>query len=131
MNRTAVNPWDWSTKVGYNQAEIIENTKRQVICSGQTSVDANGNPMHEGDMRAQIALALDNLEAVLAAADMTLANIIKLGVFTTDVDTAMRNFDLLGARFGAVGVSPPMTLLGVSALAMPPLMFEIEAMAAE
>ena len=52
MKRTAVNPWSWSLNVGYNQAEIIEGAKRQLICAGQTSVDAEGNPQHPGDMRS-------------------------------------------------------------------------------
>ena len=86
MKRIAVNPWDWSLNFGYNQAEIITGTTRQLFCAGQTSVDANGAPQHANDMRSQIALALDNLEAVLAQADMDLSNVIRLGVFATDVD---------------------------------------------
>jgi hypothetical protein len=54
MEREAVNPWDWSLKIGFNQAEIIEGQRRQLICSGQTSMDADGNPRHPGDMRAQV-----------------------------------------------------------------------------
>lgn len=130
MQRTPVNPWGWSLKLGYNQAEIIVDTTRQVICAGQTAVDGLGNPQHPGDMRGQISLALDNLEAVLAGADMTLSNIIRLGVFATDVDEALTNFDLLGMRFGRVQCAPPMTLLGVTRLAIPGLLFEIEATAA-
>jgi enamine deaminase RidA (YjgF/YER057c/UK114 family) len=130
MKRTPVNPWDWSLKLGYNQGEVIEGTRRQLICAGQTSVDAEGKPQHAGDMRAQIALSLDNLEAVLAGAGMELQNVIRLGIFTTDTDEALKNFDLLGMRFGPVQTAPPMTLLGVSRLALPPLMFEIEATAA-
>jgi enamine deaminase RidA (YjgF/YER057c/UK114 family) len=80
MERTAVNPWDWSIKLGYNQAEIIDGATRQVICAGQTSVDGEGNPQHPGDMRAQISLALENLETVLKHAGMDLSNVIKLGV---------------------------------------------------
>ena len=130
MERVAVNPWDWSLPLGYHQAEVITGATRQVICAGQTAVDAAGLPQHPGDMRGQIALALDNLEAVLAGADMTLANVIRLGVFATDVEAALRNFDLLGARFGPHRVAPPMTLIGVARLAMPGLLFEIEATAA-
>ena len=130
MQRTPVNPWDWSLKLGYNQAEIIAGTLRQVICAGQTAVDGAGNPQHPGDMRGQISLALDNLEAVLAGADMTLSNIIRLGVYATDVDEALKNFDLLGMRFGRAQCAPPMTLLGVTRLAIPGLLFEIEATAA-
>ena len=129
MQRTAINPWAWSLNLGYNQAESIEGGKRQLICAGQTSVDGNGNPMHGGDMRSQIALALDNLEAVLTAAEMTLANVVRLGVYSTNVDESLKNFDLMGMRFGPYNVAPPMTLLGVNRLALPPLMFEIDATA--
>lgn len=130
MKRTPVNPWDWSLKLGYNQAEIITDTSRQLICAGQTAVDGAGNPQHPGDMRGQISLALDNLEAVLAGADMNLSNIIRLGIFTTKMDEALKNFDLLGMRFGPLQCAPPMSLLGVTQLAIPGLLFEIEATAA-
>lgn len=130
MKRTAVNPWDWSIKLGYNQAEVIEGAARQVICAGQTAVDSDGSPQHPDDMRAQISLALNNLEAVLKGAGMDLSNVVKLGIYATDVDEALKNFDLLGMRFGSHGVAPPMTLLGVTRLAIPGLLFEIEAVAA-
>ncbi len=130
MKRIPVNPWDWSLKFGYNQAEIIADTSRQLICAGQTAVDSAGNPQHPDDMRGQISLTLDNLEAVLAGADMNLSNIIRLGIFTTDVDEALKNFDLLGMRFGPIQCAPPMSLLGVTRLAIPGLLFEIEATAA-
>ena len=129
MQRTPVNPWTWSLNLGYHQAELVEGARRQLVCAGQTSVDAEGNPQHPDDMRSQIALTLDNLEAVLTAADMGLDNIARLSIFTTDVDAAMQHFDLLGARFGPLNASPPMTLIGVTRLALPPLMFEIEATA--
>ena len=130
MKRTAVNPWDWSLKLGYNQAEIIKGSSRRLICAGQTAVDGEGNPQHPGDMRGQISLALDNLEAVLAAANMGFGDIVRLGVYATNVDEALENFDLLGMRFGPLECAPPMTLLGVTQLAIPSLMFEIEATAA-
>lgn len=129
MQRTAVNPWDWSLRLGYNQAEIVDGDTRQLICAGQAAVDAEGNPQHPGDMRGQIGLALDNLETVLTAAEMGLGNVVRLGVFATDVDEALANFDLLGMRFGPTGTAPPMTLLGVNRLAIPGLLFEIEALA--
>ncbi|TMV09122.1 RidA family protein [Ruegeria sediminis] len=130
MKRTAVNPWDWSIKLGYNQAEMIEGAARQVICAGQTAVDGEGTPQDPGDMRAQISLALDNLEAVLKGAGLDLSNVVKLGIYATDVDEALKNFDLIGIRFDPYRVIPPMTLLGVTRLAIPGLLFEIEATAA-
>jgi len=70
MKRTAVNPWEWSIKLG----EIIDGATRQVICAGQTAVDGEDNPQHPGDMRVQISLALDNLETILSRAGMNLNN---------------------------------------------------------
>ena len=117
MERTAVNPWDWSIKLGYHQAEVIEGATRQLICAGQTAVDGAGAPQHPDDMRGQISLALDNLEAVLAGAGLDLSHVVKLGIYATDVDAALANFDLMGRRFGPHQVAPPMTLLGVTRLA--------------
>ncbi|MGR3511531.1 MAG: RidA family protein [Paracoccaceae bacterium] len=130
MERDAVNPWHWSLKLGYHQAEVITGAQRKVVCAGQTAVDENGAPQFPGDMRGQIGLALDNLEAVLKAAGMGLQDVTRLGIYATDVDAALQNFDLLGMRFGPLNAAPPMTLLGVTRLAIPELLFEIEATAA-
>jgi enamine deaminase RidA (YjgF/YER057c/UK114 family) len=59
-----INPWPWSLKLGFDQAQVVEDHQRQLVCSGQDAVDADGNPQHPGDMAAQLELALDNLEAV-------------------------------------------------------------------
>ncbi|WP_419943661.1 RidA family protein [Candidatus Poriferisodalis sp.] len=131
MKRTPVNPWPWSLNFGFNQAEIIEGASRQLVCSGQTSVDADGKPQHAGDMRSQMTLALDNLEAVVNAADMDLTNITRLTVYVTDMDEALKNFGAFGERFGPLGATPPMTLIGATQLAFPGLMIEIEAIAAD
>jgi enamine deaminase RidA (YjgF/YER057c/UK114 family) len=132
MERTAVNPWDWSLAFGFNQGEIIQGQSRTLVCAGQTSVDATGAPQHAGDMAAQVGLALDNLEAVLAGAGMTLANLVRLNFYTTDVDAFIASSpDILGPRLGAAGAMPPGTLLGVARLAFPELMIEMEATAAD
>jgi enamine deaminase RidA (YjgF/YER057c/UK114 family) len=60
-----------------------------------------------------------------------LGNITGMTVYATDVDAALANFDLLGMRFGPIGAAPPMTLVGVSRLAIPPLMIEITVTAAD
>jgi enamine deaminase RidA (YjgF/YER057c/UK114 family) len=114
MQRTAINPWSWSTKLGFDQAQLIEGHQRQLVCSGQDAVDADGNPQHPGDMAAQLELALDNLEAVLAGADMTLANVVRLNVYTTDLDEYLKHFASVNDRFGNNRYAT--TVLGVAQL---------------
>ena len=48
----------------------------------------------------------------------------------TEQDT-MKNYDVIGARFGSAQIAPPTTILGVTQLAIGPLMFEIEVTAAD
>jgi enamine deaminase RidA (YjgF/YER057c/UK114 family) len=129
MERTPVNPWPWSLEFGFSQGELVEGNTRTLFCSGQTSADAEGRPQHAGEMAAQIGLALDNLEAVLAGAGMTLSNVVRLNFYTTDVDAFLQSGGVLGERLGAAGITPPGTLLGVARLAFPELMIEMEATA--
>jgi enamine deaminase RidA (YjgF/YER057c/UK114 family) len=57
--------------------------------SGQTSNAADGSPMHAGDIVAQFRLAWSNLKDALAAAGMDPTNIVRLIMYTTDVDGFM------------------------------------------
>jgi enamine deaminase RidA (YjgF/YER057c/UK114 family) len=116
MNRMPINPWPWSIQLGFDQAQLIEAHRRQLVCSGQDAVDADGNPQHPGDMAAQLELALDNLEAVLSAADMTLANVVRLNVYTTDLDEYLKHFARLTNRFANSDGRFATSLLGVAQL---------------
>jgi enamine deaminase RidA (YjgF/YER057c/UK114 family) len=127
MERTAVNPWSWPVKLGFDQAQLVEGHRRELICSAQDAVDANGEAQHPGDMAAQLGLALDNLEAVLAGADMTLANVVRLNIYTTDVDTLLQHFTIVTKRFE--GKRFATTVLGVARLVAPELLVALEATA--
>jgi len=129
MERRAINPWQWSVEMGFQQAVEVKGERRTLHCSGQTSVDADGNPVHAGDMVAQVNMALDNLEAVLAGADMTMADVVRLNMYTTDVDAFMGASFQVGERLAASGLEQCGTLLGVQRLAYPELMIELEATA--
>ncbi len=126
VERTAVDPWTWSAKLGYHQGELVAGHTRTLFCAGQTAMSGDGKPQHAGDMAKQLALSLDNLEAVLAEAGMSLANLVRLNVYTTDVDQLFPHYGVLAARLGAAGVAPPTTMLGVTRLAIPELMVELE-----
>jgi enamine deaminase RidA (YjgF/YER057c/UK114 family) len=130
VERTAVNPWAWSVELGYNQGEIVAGHTRTLYCAGQTAMSADGKPQHTEDMAAQLALSLDNLEAVLGEAGMSLANLVRLNIYTTDVDLLFQHYGVLASRLGAARVAPTATLVGVTRLAIPSLVVEIEGTAA-
>src|SRR3954471_12153487 len=115
--RTAINPTSWSINLGFDQGQLVEGHQRELVCSGQDAVDADGNPQHPGDMAAQLELALDNLQAVLAAADMTFANIVRLNVYTTDLDELFKHWARLPNRFRNSDGRFVTSVLGVTRLA--------------
>ena len=115
MEQRKVNPWTWQDQFGFSQAVEVTGAARVLYCAGQTSTAADGSTLHAGDMRAQAAAALDNLEAVLRKANMTLANVVRLNTYVTDVDRYL--------------TEAAATLLGISRLAFPDLLVEIEATA--
>jgi enamine deaminase RidA (YjgF/YER057c/UK114 family) len=127
----AVNPWTWQDQFGFSQAVEATGGQRVLLCAGQTSVDADGAPLHPGDMPAQAAQALDNLETVLKQAGMRLANVVRLNYYTTDVGAFLAaGAEVVGTRLAAAGgAAPASTLLGVAGLAFPELLLEIEATA--
>jgi enamine deaminase RidA (YjgF/YER057c/UK114 family) len=126
MERTAINPVPWSLEMGFSQGEIVSGHSRTLYCSGQAAMSGDGKPEHDGDMAAQLAMSIDNLEAVLGEAGMSLANLVRLNIYTTDVDLLFQHYGVLASRLGAAGVAPAATLLGVTRLAIPTLMVEIE-----
>ena len=126
MDRRSVNPVTWSVGMGFNQGEVVTGHTRTLYCSGQTAMSGDGIAQHDGDISAQLALSLDNLEAVLDGAGMSLVNLVRLNVYTTDVDLLLQNYGALASRLGAAGVAPTTTMLGVTRLAVPGQLVEIE-----
>jgi enamine deaminase RidA (YjgF/YER057c/UK114 family) len=131
MERRSINPVPWSVELGFDQAQLVAEHRRVLVCSGQDSVDANGNAQHAGDMGAQLDLALDNLESILAEAEMTLANVVRLNVYTTDFDELVKHWGTLAGRFAKAEGRFSTTLLGVTRLFTRELLVLLEATAAD
>jgi enamine deaminase RidA (YjgF/YER057c/UK114 family) len=126
-----INPWTWQDQFGFSQAVDVSRAERVLYCAGQTSSDADGSTLHAGDMRAQAARALDNLETVLREAGMSLADVVRLNSYVTDVDLFLaEGAQVVAERTAAAGIQPAATLLGVTRLAFPDLLVELEATAA-
>lgn len=129
MERRTINPWQWQEKLGYSQAIEVTNGERVLYCAGQTSTGPDGQPRHPGDMRAQLAAAMDNVETVLRAGGYELKDVVRINYYTTDIPAFFASYSVVTDRLAAAGILPSGTLLGVVRLARPELMVEIEATA--
>jgi enamine deaminase RidA (YjgF/YER057c/UK114 family) len=129
MLRKGINPWQWSTAFGFSQAVELTGAERLLVCSGQTAIGTDGAPPQSPDMGVQVRVAFENLRAVLEAAGMTCEDVVRINYFTTDVDALISVLGPLRDEFLGTNI-PASTLLGVSRLAFPEIMVEIEAVAA-
>lgn len=129
MDRRAINPWSWQNQFGFSQAIEVRDHSRTLYCAGQTSVDENGAPVNSGNIAAQLAKSMDNLQSVLEQASFSLGDVVRLNVHTTDVDKTLEAYGEIVGRLSAARCQPAMMLIGVSRLAFPELLVEIEATA--
>jgi enamine deaminase RidA (YjgF/YER057c/UK114 family) len=131
-DRRVINPWSWQDQFNFVQANEVSDMQRMLICAGQTSVDDEGNVLHPGDMRSQVAQTLNNIDTVLRNAGFQWSDVVRLNYYTTDVDGFFEAFwgdEGLVSRLAEAGCRPASVLLGVARLAFPELLVEIEATA--
>ena len=115
------NPPAYSQGVKVTQAQTI------LFLSGQLAYSPEGGAAFPGDFTAQARGAYQAIKALVESQGGTMANVVKLTTFVTDMKYRP---DLAAVReefFGKKG--PASTLVEVSALAFTDLMVEIEAIA--
>jgi len=106
--------------LGYRVGDVV-------VLSGQAAIDREGNVVGAGDFDAQAEQVFDNLEHVLGLAGSSLKNVINVNIFMTDMDYFGKILELRERYFTAP--YPADTIVGVTALALPELMIEIQAIA--
>ena len=130
MDRRAINPDTLPPGFGYSQLVSVSGG-RTLFVAGQIALDEKGAMIGAGDFAAQVRQAFLNLKRALAAGGATPDDIVKLGMFVVDHNPDRLSIvrDTRDAVLG-LGQNPPAsTLLGVQALAMPELLFEVDAIA--
>jgi enamine deaminase RidA (YjgF/YER057c/UK114 family) len=131
MSTTTINPWTWQEKFGFSQAVLVESPRQTLYVAGQGPINPDGALVAEGDMAGQVAATMDNLETVLAAAGMTLADVVSHAVHTTSLEAYFAHgAGQVVKRFAAVRNAPSGAIAcEVDALAVPGMAVEISAIA--
>lgn len=125
-NVRLINPDTIHAPTGYSHVAEVSGGKI-VFIAGQVAVDKAGNTVGIGDMRAQAEQVFQNLKAAVEAVGGTLDSLVKITAFVVDMSQlgAVRE-----ARSKYFGDDPPAsTALGVTALARPEFLIEIEGIA--
>lgn len=112
---------------GYSQV-VTSTGATQVHLAGQVSLDAEGQLVGAGDMRAQAKCVMDNVQRGLTAVGMKPAHVVRINTYTTDMDRFRAEAGAV--VFGFFGnTRPASTLAAVTRLADPRYLLEVEATA--
>jgi len=113
---------EWESRVGYSRAVRTGDTVR---VAGTTATDEDGEIVGVNDPSAQTAQAIDNVAWALEQAGASLADVVRVRLYVTDIDDWEAIGDAHRDAFG--DVKPATTMVEVDRLVDPDMLVEIEA----
>lgn len=124
-----INPNTLAPQSGYSYVVDTTGPGRTVYIAGQLGLDMEnklvGGP---GDFRAQATKAIENLQAALASVGAKLSDVVKITNYLTDMSSHIGLYREVRDQFFPMP-RPSSTAVGISQLARPGALFEIEAIA--
>lgn len=129
MTIRQLNPRELYDPVAFGMSQgVVDQRSGFVFISGQVAWDVNGQVSGQG-IGEQTTLALSNLSVALASAGCTVADVLSVRVYVRGelTDHMPACVPALASFFGAT--RPALTGIGVSSLATPDTLIEIEAVA--
>jgi enamine deaminase RidA (YjgF/YER057c/UK114 family) len=114
---------------GYSHTAAIPAGAELVLVSGQYGSGTDGAVV-SSDFAEQVEQAFRNLGVALAAHGLDLGHVVQLRTYVVDPDFAKLGAIGQAVRGGCGDTPPTQTVIGVACLAMPDILFEVEAVAA-
>ncbi len=121
------NPPDVWSPFGAFSMGVVQGEGHTVYLKGQVALDSAGKIVGEGDMLTQVGQSLSNISAVLAHVGGTMADIVSLTQYVTDIEAFMASGEVRKKYFSEP--YPVTTTIEVSRLYDPNLLVEITAIA--
>ena len=112
---------------GYSQAIKVTGAQTILFLAGQVPYEMDGTVKHRGDFRGQARAVFGAVKALVEAGGGTVANVVKITTYVTDVRRRMDFRVVRDEFFGQRG--PASTMIEVSKLAHPDYLIEVEAIA--
>jgi len=111
----------------YSQGIKVSQAQTILFLSGQVAYTPDGGVAFRGDFKAQARGAYEAIKALVESQGGTMANIIKITTYLTDMRYRVDLAPIREEFFGRKG--PASTMVEIPALAHPDWMIEIEAIA--
>lgn len=129
MSHTITNPAALHDPVSFGYSHVVSAPATElVVIGGQYASGADGTVV-SANFAAQVEQSFTNLGIALAAVGLGFSDVIRIGTYIVGHD-AEKLTALLPVIARIWGERPPaQTLVGVAALALPDMLFEVDAVA--
>jgi enamine deaminase RidA (YjgF/YER057c/UK114 family) len=128
MARTITNPETLHDPIPLGYSHVVGAAGQTIFVAGQYGSDGGGGVVSD-DFAAQAEQAFANLELALAAVGAGVEDVVRVGTYIVDHDVEKLGVvgGLLARTWGTE--LPAQTMIGVASLALPGMLFEIDAVA--
>lgn len=124
-----VNPDTLHKNPAFSNVIVVSGPVKTVYVGGQDAVDASGNIVGKGDIRAQTEQVLKNLQAALAAGGAGLEHVIKWNLYVVQGQSLQAGFEAFQRVWGRRPNPPAISMAFVAGLAHPDFLLEMDAVA--
>lgn len=119
-----INPPELFPPPGFSHVAVAAG-QRLVFVAGQTAITPDFAVVGEGDLATQTRVSMESVGIALRAAGATWEDVVRRTIYTV----APTEFEVIARAIEEVtgeNDHPPQTIIGVTGLALPQLMIEIE-----
>jgi enamine deaminase RidA (YjgF/YER057c/UK114 family) len=121
------NPKTMPATKGYSQLVEVENGKLFFI-SGQVSIDPRGNIIGKGDYSLQTKQIFDNIGSALSYVGISFQHLVKINIYLLDI-SHLEEVRIVRNKYIDIKHPPASSVVQVSALFIPEILLEVEAVA--
>jgi enamine deaminase RidA (YjgF/YER057c/UK114 family) len=124
-----LNPDTLNRNPAFTNVVVVTGPGKMIYVGGQDAVDAAGQMVGKGDIRAQAEQVFKNLQAALEAAGASLENVIKWNILIVQGQSLQAGFEVFQRVWGRRANPPAITVMFVAGLANPEFLIEMDAVA--
>ncbi|WP_128548484.1 RidA family protein [Larkinella soli] len=124
-----LNPEGLIHSPAFSHVAVVPSGSRTIYIGGQDAVDAQGNVVGKGDLRAQAGQILANLETALKAAGASFAHIIKWNAYLVQGQSPQAAYEVFQPAMRQMSHPPLITVVFVAGLGHPDYLVEMDAIA--
>ena len=124
-----LNPDTLHKNPAFTNVVVVSGRAKTIYIGGQDAVDASGNIVGKGDLKAQTEQILKNIQAALAAGGAQPEHVVKWNIYVVQGQSVQEGYAAFQSVWGNPPNPPVITVVFVASLGHPDFLAEMDAIA--